>query len=103
MSPLASALSVCSRPDLSRPVLLRRRRYHEILAAIVAASGSTFADLCVIGDIFELDLAMPLALGARVGLVTSSRTPDYERAFVTSHPRATLIEDLSQIPAFAFG
>jgi len=46
---------------------------------------------------------MPLSLGARVGLVTSSRTPDYERAFVTAHPRAKLIEDLSEIPAFAFG
>ena len=26
-----------------------------------------------------------------------------QRAFVTAHPRATLIDDLSQIPAFAFG
>ena len=47
-------------------------------------------------------LLMPLAFGARVGLVTSARTPAYERAFVTAHPRATLIDDLAQIPAFAF-
>ena len=33
----------------------------------------TFADLTVVGDIFELDLAMPLALGARVGLVGNPR------------------------------
>lgn len=90
-------------PGLARPVLLRRRNYHDILRTILDGAGATFADLVVIGDIFELDLALPLALGARVGLVASPRTPPYERAFVEAHPRATIIEDLAQIPAFAFG
>ncbi len=90
-------------PGLERSVLLRRRSYFDILTEVLAEAGSSFEELVVIGDIFELDLAMPLALGARVGLVASARTPDYERAFVTAHPRAKLIEDLSEIPAFAFG
>lgn len=90
-------------PGLARPVLLRRRMYFSILDAILKAAGASFEELVVIGDIFELDLAMPLSLGARVGLVASSRTPSYERAFVTAHPRARMIEDLSEIPAFAFG
>jgi hypothetical protein len=90
-------------PGLARPVLLRRRAYHDIIKAILDAAGATFADLVVIGDIFELDLAMPLALGARVGLVASGHTPDYERAYVLAHPRATLIEDLTDVPRFAFG
>jgi FMN phosphatase YigB (HAD superfamily) len=90
-------------PGLDRSVLLRRRSYFDILSEVLAEAGSSFEELVVIGDIFELDLAMPLALGARVGLVASQRTPDYERAFVTAHPRAKLIEDLSEIPAFAFG
>jgi hypothetical protein len=90
-------------PGLDRSVLLRRRSYFDILSEVLAEAGSSFEELVVIGDIFELDLAMPLALGARVGLVASPRTPDYERAFVTAHPRAKLIEDLSEIPAFAFG
>jgi hypothetical protein len=90
-------------PGLERTVLLRRRAYYEILADVVKEAGSSFEELVVVGDIFELDLALPLSLGARVGLVTSSRTPAYERAFVTAHPRAALIDDLSQIPAFAFG
>jgi hypothetical protein len=90
-------------PGLERSVLLRRRAYFEILREVLAEAGSSFQELVVVGDIFELDLAMPLSLGARVGLVTSSRTPAYERAFVTAHPRARLIEDLSEIPAFAFG
>jgi hypothetical protein len=90
-------------PGLDRTVLLRRRSYFEILQQVVTEAESSFEELVVVGDIFELDLAMPLALGARVGLVTSARTPEYERAFVTAHPRAKLIEDLAEIPAFAFG
>ncbi|MEO8700266.1 MAG: HAD family hydrolase [Kofleriaceae bacterium] len=81
-------------PGLDRPVLLRRRRYYEILAELVP----TFSELTVVGDIFELDLAMPLALGARVGLVASPRTPDYERAYVAEHPRGFVIEDLATLP-----
>jgi len=90
-------------PGLDRDVLLRRRAYFDILRTVLEEADSTFEELVVVGDIFELDLAMPLALGARVGLVTSARTPAYERAFVTAHPRAKLIEDLADIPAFAFG
>jgi hypothetical protein len=89
-------------PGLARPVLLRRREYHDILARVIAETGAAFADLVVVGDIFELDLALPLALGARVALVTSPRTPPYERAYVEAHPRATLIDDLTAIPALAF-
>ncbi|MBA3499430.1 MAG: hypothetical protein H0T65_03600 [Deltaproteobacteria bacterium] len=46
---------------------------------------------------------MPLALGARVGLVVSPHTPTYERAYVSAHPRGRVIDHLSEIPAFAFG
>jgi hypothetical protein len=90
-------------PGLERPVLLRRRAYHDILKAILDEAGATFFDLVVVGDIFELDLAMPLALGARVGLVASPKTPPYERAFVDAHACGRVIEDLTEIPAFAFG
>jgi hypothetical protein len=98
----SDAPSELALPGLERAVLLRRRAYFDILREVVAEAGSTFEDLVVVGDIVELDLAMPLGFGARVGLVTSARTPSYERAFVPAHPRATLIEDLAQIPAFAF-
>ena len=85
-------------PGLARPVLLRRRAYGEILHAIVEAAGVSFAELVVVGDIFELDLALPLALGARVGRVTSPRTPAYERAFVAAHARGRLVDDVRDIP-----
>jgi hypothetical protein len=90
-------------PGLDRPVLLRRRAYHDTIRSVLDEASARWEDLVVVGDIFELDLAMPLALGARVGLVASSRTPPYERAFVETHPRARLIEDLAEIPDFAFG
>jgi FMN phosphatase YigB (HAD superfamily) len=88
-------------PGLARPVLLRRRHYHAILDAILDEAGATFSELIVIGDIFELDLAMPLALGARVGLVASEHTPAYERAFVAGHVRGHVIDDLRQVPRIA--
>ena len=78
------------------------RAYHDIIKEILDGAGATFADLVVIGDIFELDLAMPLALGARVGLVATDRTPPYERAFVEAHPRARIIDHVGEIPGFAF-
>jgi hypothetical protein len=90
-------------PGLDRPVLLRRRAYYEILREILDAAGATFEDLVVVGDIFELDLAMPLSLGARIGLVASARTPAYERAFVERHPRGRVIEDLAEVPRYAHG
>jgi hypothetical protein len=90
-------------PGLERPVLLRRRAYHDALRGVLAEAGAHWDQVVVVGDIFELDLAMPLALGARVGLIDSARTPEYERAFVEAHPRAQLMRELAEIPGFAFG
>ena len=89
-------------PGLARPVLLRRRNYHDRLLECCTAAAATWADLVVVGDIFELDLALPLALGAKVGLVVGPRTPPYEIEFVTAHPRAQALASIADIPAFAF-
>lgn len=99
----AGAPASLALPGLDRPVLLRRPHYHRILRTILDEVGAGFGELVVIGDIFELDLAMPLALGARVGLVASEHTPAYERAFVAAHPRGRVLGDLRDIPRFAFG
>ena len=84
---------------LSRPILLRRHAYHEVLSRLLAQEGLDWAQLLVVGDIFELDLALPLAMGARVGLVINRFTPEYEKRYVASHERGQLIEALSEIPA----
>jgi hypothetical protein len=99
----AGAPAELAVPGLDRPVLLRRRAYHDILRELLDSVGAAFSDLVVIGDIFELDLALPLSLGARIGLVAGAHTPPYERAYVAAHPRGRVIESLAEIQAYAFG
>lgn len=86
-------------PGLSRPVLLRRKQYHDVLAKLLADAGLGWDELAVVGDIFELDLALPLAMGATVALVVNEFTPAYEQEFVAAHPRGRIITTLDQVPA----
>ena len=86
---------------LSRPVLLRRRAYHDVLDRLRQEAGAAWSDVLVVGDIFELDLSLPLSLGARVGLVVNDFTPAYEREFVAAHERGALVTSLTQLPALA--
>ena len=83
---------------LSRPILLRRANYHRVLSALLEENGKDWSELLVVGDIFELDLAVPLALGARVGLVVNAFTPAYEQAYLDAHPRGILVHDIREIP-----
>jgi hypothetical protein len=91
---------VLELPGLARPVLLRRRKYHAVLAELLG--GAPFSALTVVGDIFELDLAMPLALGARVGLVAGPHTPPHEVAYVEGHPRGRVLRSLDEVRDFAY-
>lgn len=89
-------------PGHHRPVLLRRHLYYEALETAREKSGAeSWEDVTVIGDIFELDLALPLALGARVGLTVGPYTPPYEVEFLKNHPRGAVLDDLKQAKAFA--
>lgn len=78
---------------LDRPVLLRRRHYFGVLDALREAAGVSWADVWVVGDIFELDLALPFALGANVVLIANDRTPPWERRFVEREAR--VVESLA--------
>ncbi len=86
-------------PGLDRPVLLRRKLYFEALERLRKEVGVEWKDVCVAGDIFELDLSLPLAMGARVALVVNQFTPDYERNYLLNHERGHIIEDISEIPS----
>ena len=59
-------------------------------------------DLVVVGDIFELDLAMPLALGARVGLVATRARPRTSERSSRRTPRGRVLDALGEVAAFAF-
>ncbi|MDJ0520724.1 MAG: HAD family hydrolase [Planctomycetota bacterium] len=62
-----------------RPIYVRRGHYFDALASIWEATRTTPAETLVVGDVFELDLVLPGALGCGVHLVPSPRTLDYER------------------------
>lgn len=64
---------------LVRPIYLRRGAYFDALCRLWHELGATeyaIADTLVCGDIWELDLAMPKALGAHVHLIR--RAPPFE-------------------------
>ena len=64
---------------LARRIRLDRGHYYEVLRSIWRETGAAPERTLVVGDIFELDLALPSALGTAVHLVTRPSTADYER------------------------
>ncbi len=82
---------------LARPIHLRRGAYHDALVRVMRTTGATASELLIAGDVFELDLALPSAMGAAIHLLTRTRTPRYERAAAAEHPRGGQSEDLSGI------
>jgi len=83
-------------PGLGRPVLLRRKRYYELLDTLRTEVGCSWEDVVVIGDIFELDLCVPLHMGGRVGLLANEFTPPYEQAYLNSHDRGAVLHSLEE-------
>lgn len=86
---------------LDRPVLLRRRPYFSVLDGLRSTLGVAWSDVWVVGDIFELDLALPWALGANVVLIANERTPTWERRFVERE--AHVVESLTAAKALLPG
>jgi FMN phosphatase YigB (HAD superfamily) len=77
-------------PGTVRPIYLRRAAYFDALCGLWRDLGATdyaIAETLVCGDIWELDLAMPRALGAGVHLIR--RAPPFD-----SYPY-----ELAQLPA----
>ena len=87
-------------PGLNRPVLLRRPKYYGLLESLRAEAGASWSEVTVVGDIFELDLCLPLHMGARVGLVVNAFTPPYEQAYLREHPRGQLLASLDEVADF---
>lgn len=62
---------------LDRPVQLRRKSYYDALERVL--NGAIWPDLLVVGDSYELDLALPSHLGAHMALIDGQGTLEYER------------------------
>jgi phosphoglycolate phosphatase-like HAD superfamily hydrolase len=81
-------------PGLSRPIYLGRGAYYDQLRRIWRETGTDAAGTLVCGDIFELDLALPSELGARVHLVARPDTPEYERRAARARIGGSVSQDL---------
>lgn len=92
-------------PGLSRPVLLHRKRYYDVLERICRLHWIQLKDLTAVGDIFELDLALLLALGCRVGLLANEFTPQYEIDFLLGQDqsRVRVFSALHEVVPFVLG
>lgn len=86
-----------SLPGLDEPIYLRRKRYFDILDRLRREAGAEWQGVIVVGDVFELDLCLPLALGATIILVANENTPQYEINFVASHKRGHVVHDLKDL------
>lgn len=84
---------------LPRPIFLRRGKYFDVLRELWGA-GIQPAETLVVGDIYELDLALPAALGCQIGLVVGGSTQDYERERVQAHG-GRLLTDIADAVRFA--
>ena len=80
---------------LSRPIHLQRGAYYDQLRRIWTETGTDAAGTLVCGDIYELDLALPSELGARVHLVARPDTPEYERRAARSRVGGSMSQNLS--------
>ncbi len=67
---------------LRRPILVRRGHYYRQLRALWDELEVAPEHTLVVGDIFELDLALPGKLGSDVHLVLKEMTEEYERRAV---------------------
>ena len=80
-----------------RKVAIKRGHYFDVLKRLWAERGQSAETTLICGDIFELDLALPLALGCRGHLVRSSMTPPYEVTYLEAHPLATVSDTLAGV------
>ena len=65
-------------PGLAREIHLRRGPYFDVLRALWDGTGTGPDSTLVVGDVFELDLAMPAALGTHAHLVVRAGAPAHE-------------------------
>jgi hypothetical protein len=83
-------------PNLARPIYLRRKLYYDRIVSLQEQFGVSWENTTVFGDIFELDLCLPLALGSRVALMTNEFTPQYEIDYLEDHPKASVHNNLQK-------
>lgn len=82
---------------LNRPMHVRREYYHNILEIIRSRHQLEWQDVLIVGDSVELDLILPVILGANGCLVAGINTPAYERNWARTHPTMRTVDTLPEI------
>ncbi len=83
-------------PGLHRPVKLRREHYYNVLTQIMDVHQIDWNKLLVVGDIAELDLSLPVAMGSSGHLILGPNTPIFEKEWAENHPHVQTVHDLRQ-------
>lgn len=99
---LPSELPLLSAQD--QKILLRRKNYYLILSALKDSGGYFPEKTCVIGDIFENDLALPLYLNYYILFFNASpdNTPQFERDLVAQYNRGRVVNNFVEILKILF-
>jgi phosphoglycolate phosphatase-like HAD superfamily hydrolase len=82
---------------LKRAIYLRRKKYFDVLNQIWNTTFAKPQQTLVIGDIFELDLALPAILNCNIFLVTNSNTPSCEKEAVSHLFKGYVSKDIKDI------
>lgn len=88
-------------PRLDRPIYLRRGSYYRALLRVWGDGKPAAKQTLVVGDIYELDLAMPAAMGAHIHLIERAKpfaTCKYERA-LTKQYGGKISANLEKLPS----
>ncbi len=79
-------------PGFPRPVMLRRKDYWNVLQKL----GTSHRGTTVLGDIYEMDLALPDYLGMRIIKMSNSPELIHEDNYLKENPRGAVVTDLEE-------
>jgi len=86
------------RPDgFQRPVFLRRRNYFNVLTKLYKERSFGTTNTFVIGDIYELDLALPEHLGYGVILVNTPGASEHEKKHLESSRKGFVAHSFGEV------
>jgi len=83
--------------EFPRPVFLRREYYYRVLKNLEEEKEFKPENTIVIGDVYELDLALPQHLGYKVVLLETEFTPEYEKRFLRRTKNSYVAKDFDEL------
>ena len=82
--------------DFPRPILLRRKKYFDLLQYLDKEHGYTPENTVIMGDIYELDLALPEKMGYGVVQIQTPFTPVYEVAYHHKNKKSHFVKNYEE-------